>query len=65
MVFRNFGGQKNRLENPRDKIGNSSGIIAFFVEHKVAANLLMALIVLFGIYVLYHLKRQLMADFGL
>ena len=65
MVFRNFGGQKNRLENPRDKIGNSSGIIAFFVEHKVAANLLMALIVLFGIYGLSQLKRQLMPDFGL
>ena len=65
MVFRNFGGQKNRIDNPRDKIGNGSGIIAFFVDHKVAANLLMALIVLFGVYGLSQLKRQLMPDFGL
>ena len=65
MVFRNFGGQKNRIEDPRDKIGRGSGIIAFFVEHKVAANLLMALIVLFGVYGLSQLKRQLMPDFGL
>ena len=65
MVFRNFGGQKNRIDNPRDKIGNGAGIIAFFVEHKVAANLLMALIVLFGVYGLSQLKRQLMPDFGL
>ena len=65
MVFRNFGGQKNRIEDPRDKIGKGSGIIAFFVEHKVAANLLMALIVLFGVYGLSQLKRQLMPDFGL
>ena len=50
MVFRNFGGQKNRIENPRDTIGQRAGIIAFFAEHKVAANLLMALVILFGIY---------------
>ena len=60
MVFRNFGGQKNRIEDPRDKIGRGSGIIAFFVEHKVAANLLMALIVLFGIYGLSQLKSCLL-----
>ncbi|GIS86835.1 MAG: hypothetical protein CM1200mP17_14030 [Woeseia sp.] len=65
MVFRNFGGQKNRIENPRDSIGQRSGIIAFFAEHKVAANLLMALVILFGIYGLSQLKRQLMPDFGL
>ena len=65
MVFRNFGGQKNRIENPRDTIGQRSGIIAFFAEHKVAANLLMALVILFGIYGLSQLKRQLMPDFGL
>ena len=65
MVFRNFGGQKNRIENSRDSIGQRSGIIAFFAEHKVAANLLMALVILFGIYGLSQLKRQLMPDFGL
>ena len=65
MVFRNFGGQKNRIENPRDTIGQRAGIIAFFAEHKVAANLLMALVILFGIYGLSQLKRQLMPDFGL
>ena len=56
MVFRNFGGQKNRIENPRDSIGQRSGIIAFFAEHKVAANLLMALVILFGIYGLSQLS---------
>ena len=41
------------------------GIIAFFSRHKVAANLLMAILILYGAFGITQLKRQLMPDFGL
>ncbi len=41
------------------------GIIAFFSRHKVAANLLMAILILYGVFGITQLKRQLMPDFGL
>ena len=44
---------------------SSQGIITFFSQHKVAGNLLMALMILFGIFGLSQLKRQLMPDFGI
>ena len=41
------------------------GIISFFARHKVAANLLMAVLILYGAFGITQLKRQLMPDFGL
>ena len=41
------------------------GIIPFFSRHKVAANLLMAILILYGAFGITQLKRQLMPDFGL
>jgi len=64
MVFSNYS-QKNRKYNSPDTVRHKGGIISFFSDHKVAANLLMALIILFGVYGLSQLKRQLMPDFGL
>ena len=45
--------------------GLRPGIITFFSQHKVAGNLLMILLILFGAYGLTQMKRQLMPDFGL
>ena len=45
--------------------GLRSGVITFFSRHKVAGNLLMMLVILFGIYGLTQMNRQLMPDFGL
>ena len=64
MVFKNYS-QKNRPINPRDTMAPNSGIIAFFSRHKVAANLLMAILILYGAFGITQLKRQLMPDFGL
>ena len=64
MVFKNYS-QKNRPINPRDKMAPNRGIIAFFSRHKVAANLLMAILILYGMFGITQLKRQLMPDFGL
>ncbi|MAJ30780.1 MAG: hypothetical protein CMQ73_05935 [Gammaproteobacteria bacterium] len=64
MVFKNYS-QKNRPINPRDTMQPDSGIIAFFSRHKVAANLLMAILILYGAFGITQLKRQLMPDFGL
>ena len=58
--------QKNRQQNNSSNSNYSSqGIITFFSQHKVAGNLLMALMILFGIFGLSQLKRQLMPDFGI
>ena len=64
MVFKNYS-QKNRPINPRDTMQPDRGIIAFFSRHKVAANLLMAILILYGAFGITQLKRQLMPDFGL
>ena len=64
MVFKNYS-QKNRPINPRDTMAPNRGIIAFFSRHKVAANLLMAILILYGVFGITQLKRQLMPDFGL
>ena len=42
---------------------NPRGLIASFAEHRVAANLLMLLMVLAGVYGLYKLNRQLFPNF--
>ena len=58
--------QKNKQQNNNSNSNYSSqGIITFFSQHKVAGNLLMALMILFGIFGLSQLKRQLMPDFGI
>ena len=58
--------QKNKQQNNNSSSNYSSqGIITFFSQHKVAGNLLMALMILFGIFGLSQLKRQLMPDFGI
>jgi multidrug efflux pump subunit AcrB len=41
------------------------GIIAFFAGHRVAANLLMALMVLFGLWGITKLSRQVLPDIDL
>jgi len=64
MVFKNYS-QKNRPINPRDTMAPDRGIITFFSRHKVAANLLMAILILYGAFGITQLKRQLMPDFGL
>ena len=64
MVFKNYS-QKNRPINPRDTMAPNRGIIPFFSRHKVAANLLMAVLILYGAFGITQLKRQLMPDFGL
>ena len=64
MVFKNYS-QKNRPINPRDTMAPDRGIIPFFSRHKVAANLLMAILILYGAFGITQLKRQLMPDFGL
>ena len=64
MVFKNYS-QKNRPINPRDTMVPDRGIISFFARHKVAANLLMAVLILYGAFGITQLKRQLMPDFGL
>ena len=64
MVYKNYS-QKNRPINPRDTMSPDRGIISFFGRHKVAANLLMAILILYGAFGLTQLKRQLMPDFGL
>ena len=43
----------------------SRGIINTFAQHPVAGNLMMLLMVLFGIYGLSSLNRQVMPDFTL
>ena len=43
----------------------SPGLINLFSEHRVAGNLLMILLILFGIYGLANLSRQVLPDFTL
>jgi len=43
----------------------TTGPIAFFATHPVAANLLMALMVMFGLFGTRQLNRQIMPDFDL
>jgi len=43
----------------------SRGIIDFFARHPVAGNLMMVLMILFGIYGLSQLNRQVLPDFTL
>ena len=58
--------QKNTQQNNNSSSNYSNqGMIIFFSQHKVAGNLLMALMILFGIFGLSQLKRQLMPDFGI
>ena len=57
--------QKNQSKINQEAVDANTGVINFFVSHKVAGNLLMALLILFGFYGLSQLKRQLMPDFGL
>ena len=64
MVFKNYS-QKNKPINPRDTMVPDRGMISFFARHKVAANLLMAVLILYGLFGITQLKRQLMPDFGL
>ncbi|SVB23082.1 uncharacterized protein METZ01_LOCUS175936, partial [marine metagenome] len=64
-MSKNFS-QKNKQQNNNSSSNYSSqGMITFFSQHKVAGNLLMALMILFGIFGLSQLKRQLMPDFGI
>ncbi|MCY4473083.1 MAG: efflux RND transporter permease subunit [Kistimonas sp.] len=41
----------------------SHGVLAFFVRHKVAANLVMALMILAGVWSVMHLRTQFFPDF--
>jgi multidrug efflux pump subunit AcrB len=43
----------------------STGVIAFFANHPVAGNLLMALMIMFGLFGVGKLNRQVMPDFEL
>jgi len=64
-MYKNLS-QKNKQQNNNSNSNYSSqGMITFFSQHKVAGNLLMALMILFGIFGLSQLKRQLMPDFGI
>tara|TARA_B110000438_G_scaffold115539_1_gene113193 strand:- start:1997 stop:5194 length:3198 start_codon:yes stop_codon:yes gene_type:complete len=63
-MYKNYS-QKNKSAINKYIATPSIGVIAFFSEHKVAANLLMMLMILFGIFGLSQLKRQLMPDFGI
>ncbi|MBC8225584.1 MAG: efflux RND transporter permease subunit, partial [Gammaproteobacteria bacterium] len=63
-MYKNYS-QKNKISSNKDKHIPSIGMIAFFSQHKVASNLLMILLILFGIFGLSQLKRQLMPDFGI
>ena len=63
-MYKNYS-QKNKVSSNKDKHIPSIGMIAFFSQHKVASNLLMILLILFGIFGLSQLKRQLMPDFGI
>ena len=56
---------QNSPERGNATDGLRSGIRTFFSQHKVAGNLLMILMILFGAYGLTQMKRQLMPDFGL
>lgn len=44
---------------------NQAGIIEFFARHPVAGNLLMIAMLLFGVYGLAQLNRQVLPDFAL
>ena len=44
---------------------NRSGIVAMFATHPVAGNLLMMLMIVFGLFGLSNLNRQVMPDFRL
>ena len=63
MTDKNYNQNNPKRGNATD--GLRSGIITFFSQHKVAGNLLMILMILFGAYGLTQMKRQLMPDFGL
>ena len=63
MIDKSYN-QKNP-ERDHSADGLRSGVITFFSQHKVAGNLLMILLILFGVYGLTQMKRQLMPDFGL
>ena len=63
-MYKNYS-QKNKVSSNKDKHTPSIGMIAFFSQHKVAGNLLMSLLILFGIFGLSQLNRQLMPDFGI
>ena len=57
--------QQSQSKINQEVVDSNKGLINFFVSHKVAGNLLMALLILFGLYGLSQLKRQIMPDFGL
>ncbi len=64
MMDSNYN-QPNQSKINQEVVDSNKGLINFFVSHKVAGNLLMALLILFGVYGLSQLKRQIMPDFGL
>ena len=64
MMDSNYN-QPNQSKINQEVVDSNKGLINFFVSHKVAGNLLMALLILFGLYGLSQLKRQIMPDFGL
>ena len=43
----------------------SGGLINLFSQHRVAGNLLMIMLILFGVYGLANLSRQVLPDFTL
>ncbi|WP_127558120.1 efflux RND transporter permease subunit [Saccharospirillum alexandrii] len=44
---------------------NNQGLLAYFSQHRVAANLIMIVVVLFGLMALSRLPTQLMPDYSL
>ena len=63
MIDKNYN--QNTTERGHGSDALRSGVITFFSRHKVAGNLLMMLLILFGVYGLTQMNRQLMPDFGL
>ena len=63
MTNKNYNQNNPKRGNATDEF--RFGVITFFSQHKVAGNLLMILMILFGAYGLTQMKRQLMPDFGL
>jgi multidrug efflux pump subunit AcrB len=50
---------------PDSSTQNESGIVALFATHPVAGNLLMMLMIVFGLFGLSNLNRQVLPDFNL
>ena len=50
--------------SPGDITTGSGGIIHLFAQHRVAANLLMAMMIIFGAYSLTKLNKQFFPNFA-